>query len=128
VRSNGCDGAGVLVQGCFYLFERMLHGNALRRIGCGEQRLKGSDDGLRGELGLDELGDDSAPGDEVGHGDMRHADKALSDRVGKGREAIDDDKRVADECGLDGGGAAGDDAGASVTRCGRMADCDLVPD
>ena len=72
------------------------------------------DDVCGGEVVLDQLGDDAFAGDEVGHGDMGHGDDAFGDGVGDGRDAIDDDKGIADQGRLDGGGAAGDDGGAGV--------------
>ena len=38
--------------------------------------------------------------------------------VGDRRDAIDHDKRIADESGFDGGGAAGDDGGAGMKERG----------
>ena len=82
---------------------------------------------LGGEVVLEELGDDAAAGDEVGHGDgqiaggVGHvgdlvgiADEALGDGEGQGGDTVDDDERVSDGGGQDGGGTAGDDGGAGV--------------
>jgi hypothetical protein len=99
--------------------------------GVGEEWAQGCGYVLCGEAGLQELGDDAAAGDEVHHGDGEVAfgvgvvrgpdlcgvvDQAFGYAEGEGRDLVDDDEWVADECGLDGGGAAGDDAGAGVVE------------
>jgi hypothetical protein len=71
-----------------------------------------------GKVMLDEFGDDSFAGDEVGHGHVGHFDDAFGDGVGERGNAVDDDEGVADEGGLHGGGAAGDDGGAGVMEGG----------
>ncbi len=59
----------------------------------------------------------------------RVADEAFCQSEGERGDAVDDDEGVADDGGLDGGGAAGDDAGAGVmegvARVGDEADVDL---
>lgn len=84
-----------------------------------------------GETGLEEFGDDAAAGDEVDHGDGQVAfgveiggvpdlgrvlDEAFSEAEGERGDLVDDEEGIADDCGLDGGGAAGDDAGAGVVE------------
>ncbi len=89
---------------------------------------------LRGEALVEQLGDDAAAGDEVGHGDGEVAvgvfeggfvadlggvaDEAFGEGEGERRDAVDDYEGVADGEGLDGGGAAGDDGGAGVVEGG----------
>ena len=63
---------------------------------------------------LNELRNHALLGDEIGHGHMRDFNHALGNSIRERRDAIDDDKRVADEGGFNGGGAAGDDGGAGV--------------
>ena len=47
---------------------------------------------------------------------FRVADELFGEREGERRDAVDDDEGVADDGGLDGGGAAGDDGGAGVVE------------
>ena len=72
------------------------------------------DDICGGEVVLDELWNHAFAGDEVGHGDVGDFNHALGDSIRERRDAIDDDKGIADEGGFNGGGAAGDDGGAGV--------------
>jgi hypothetical protein len=57
-------------------------------------------------------------------------DEAFCELEGEGGDAIDDYEWVADDGGLDGGGAAGDDAGTGVVESfagvGDQADCERV--
>ena len=97
--------------------------------GVGEQGSEFFGEGFGVEAVLEELGNDAAAGDEVGHGDGEVAfavdvggdflgipDELLGELEGEGGHAVDDDERVADERGLDGGGAAGNDGGAGVVE------------
>ena len=94
-----------------------------------EQGAEGGGEVCGGEAVVEELGDDAAAGDEVGHGDGQVAvgvglggdfggvaDEALEDGEGERGDAVDDDEGIADGEGLDGGGAAGDDGGAGVVE------------
>ena len=67
------------------------------------------DDVFSGKVMLNEFGDDSFAGNEVGHGHMRHLDDAFGDGVGEGRDAVNDHEGIADEGSLDGGSSAGYD-------------------
>ena len=49
---------------------------------------------------------------------MGDFDDSFGDGVGERRDAVDDNKGVADEGGFDGGGAAGDDGGAGMEEGG----------
>ena len=97
--------------------------------GVGEQRAQGGGYVGGGELLLDELGDDAAAGDEIDHGYGEVAvgvglggdfgwvaDEAFGEGEGEGGDFVDDDEGVADDCGLDGGGAAGYDGGSGVVE------------
>lgn len=88
-------------------------------------------DGLGGELPVEELGDEAAAGDEVGHRDGKVAvdvtggrdfggiaDELAGEGVGEGRDAVDDDEGGAEEGGLDGRGTAGDGGGTGVVEGG----------
>ena len=67
---------------------------------------------------LDELRNHAFAGDEVGHGHVRDFDHAPGDSIRERRDAIDDDKRIADEGGFNGGRAAGNDGGAGMEEGG----------
>ncbi len=83
-----------------------------------------------GEAVLQKLGNDAAAGDEVDHADGevavgvgaggpdlgRIVDEALGEAEGERGDLVDDDEGVADDCGLDGGGPAGDDGGAGMVE------------
>ena len=82
-----------------------------------------------GEAVLEELGDDAALGDEVDHrdglvaGGVGHVgelggvfDELSGEGEGERGDAVDDDEGVADDGGLDGGGAGGYDGGAGVVE------------
>lgn len=64
-------------------------------------------DRLRGEVLLNQLGNDRALGDEVDHAEVASADKRLGEEGGEGSDAIDDDHGDVEKGGFDGGGAAG---------------------
>ncbi len=81
------------------------------------------------EAGLEEFGDDAFAGDEVDHGDGEVAvevageaevfgvvDEFAGEGEGEGGNSVDHDEGIADDRGLDGGGAAGDDGGAGVVE------------
>ena len=78
-----------------------------------------------GEVLLDQFGNDATARDEVDHSDGKVAvgiglggdlngvaDQPFGELIGQGRDSIDDDKWVSDDCGLHGGGSAGYDGGA----------------
>ena len=80
-----------------------------------------------GKAILQELGDDTAAGDEVNHGDgevavgvegggdlWRVVDQAFCEAESQGGDPVDDYEGVADDGGLDCGGSAGYYAGAGV--------------
>src|SRR5579862_8383057 len=66
-------------------------------------------DAVGGEVGLDEFGDGAFFGDEVDHAEEFCADEWLGEERGEGSYAVNDDHGDVEECGFDGGGAAGDD-------------------
>ena len=76
------------------------------------------DDICRGEVILDEFGNDALAGDQVGHGHVRHRDDALGDSISERGDAVDHHEGIADESGFDGGGSAGHDRGAGVEERG----------
>ncbi len=101
--------------------------------GFAQEGLEGFGEGVGVETGLEELGDDAAAGDEVGHGDGEVAfavvacaggvhgpdfgrvpDELPGELEGEGGDAVDDDEGVADERGLDGGGSGRNDGGAGM--------------
>jgi hypothetical protein len=108
-----------------YLGEIGDHLLALRVVV--EQGTQGGGYVFGGEAVLKELGDDTAAGDEVDHGDgqvavgvegsrdlWRVVNEAFCQPEGERGDLIDDDKGVADNGSLDRGGSAGDYAGAGV--------------
>ncbi len=93
----------------------------------GQQRGKSGHHIFGGEAGLQQLGDDASAGDEIDHRygeiavliylcrDFRWiADEAFGQREGEWGDSVDDDEGSTDDRGLDGCGAAGDDAGTSM--------------
>ena len=97
------------------------------------------DDVFSGKVMLNEFGDDSFAGNEVGHSHVRNLDDAFGDGVGERGNSVDDDEGVANERCFHGGRAAGDDGGAGVMEGGggifyqkngqaRGVDCDEAAD
>ena len=95
--------------------------------GFGEQRFECGGQGIRVEASLEQFGDDAAAGDEIDHGDGQVAfavgvggdlgrvpDEGFGELEGERGDLVDDEEGIADECGLDGCGAGGDDRGAGV--------------
>lgn len=67
---------------------------------------------------MNQLGNDSATGDEVDHAEVWCADERLGEKGGEGGDAVNDNHGNVQESGFDGGGAAGDD--------GRVGSCEGV--
>ena len=80
---------------------------------------------------MEEFGDDPTTGDQVDHGDGKVAvgveivggpdfgwvvDELFREAEGDWGDFVDDDEGVADDSGLDSGGAAGDYGGAGVVE------------
>ena len=100
-----------------------------------QEGFEGFGEGVGVEVTLEELGDDAPAGDEVWHGDGEKwvsaggeggrgcrpdfggvVDEVFRQGEGKGGDFVDDDEGVADESGLDSGGAGGDDGRAGVVE------------
>lgn len=110
-----------------YLGEVGDHLLALRAV-C-QQGTQGGGYVFGGEAVLEELGDDAAASNEVDHGNGQIAvgiegsgdlgwimDEAFCQPKGERGDAVDDHEGVSDDRSLDGGGSAGDDAGAGVVE------------
>ena len=65
---------------------------------------------------LDQFRHDTAPGDQVDHAHVGHADHPLGHRIGDARDPVDHQEGVADQRRLYRGRAAGDDTGAGVLQ------------
>ena len=81
-----------------------------------EQRAQRRGDMRRGEIVLDQLRDSALAGHQVHHSHMRHGYHPPRDSIGELRDAIDNEKRSADERSLNRGRAARDHAGPGVVQ------------
>ena len=82
---------------------------AWRAFRGGQQPLGLARQAFRSEGVLNQFGNNLLAGEQVDHGEMAGARQAPDDPSRKGRDAINDDHRRIEQCGFDGGRAAGED-------------------